>query len=448
MLRSRRLTCSKVDPVTKYPGLRGLSATSDSIGGTKRRRNLILIGLLAFAACEDGKSEVLIDAPWRPRDAAAYEALNIERVGHADLDIDSNLGLAVAGNYAYVGYKYDGAIDIVDISNPAAPARVGEFLPGFEAPELRAIADLARLYVLTDNSLVIFDLSDPVAPVRMGSLALPNTLMHELFLWRDPAAPSRVLAVISDVSTAGGFAVFDVSNPSAITVHHRQTFAPLHSVSVSDDGSRMYISFIRGEIGIMDSTQLMAQGVAQPATLLASRRVSDCAAQSFSCIAHATVKVPGRALAVVTYENTMCPKGWMDIVDLTDETMPMRTGFWRHPGYDLCGNAEPDLGAFGYGPHNQTVTANLALVSWYRAGFLVFDISDPAAPVEAGRFSPNVPSGSRMAWGRVASVSYPIIKDGLIYVVDGRNGLDILRYTGPHHAEVDSVDFLEGNSNL
>jgi hypothetical protein len=44
--------------------------------------------------------------------------------------------------------------------------------------------------------------------------------------------------------------------------------------------------------------------------------------------------------------------------------------------------------------------------------------------------------------------SYPIIKDGLIYVVDIRNGLYILRYTGPRAGEVREIEFLEGNSNL
>jgi hypothetical protein len=44
--------------------------------------------------------------------------------------------------------------------------------------------------------------------------------------------------------------------------------------------------------------------------------------------------------------------------------------------------------------------------------------------------------------------SYPIIKDGLIYVVDARNGLYVLRYTGLHANEVKREDFLEGNSNL
>ena len=43
--------------------------------------------------------------------------------------------------------------------------------------------------------------------------------------------------------------------------------------------------------------------------------------------------------------------------------------------------------------------------------------------------------------------SYPVIEDGLIYIVDLRNGLYILKYNGPYAQEVDSVGFLEGNSN-
>jgi hypothetical protein len=44
--------------------------------------------------------------------------------------------------------------------------------------------------------------------------------------------------------------------------------------------------------------------------------------------------------------------------------------------------------------------------------------------------------------------SYPIIRDGLIYVIDVRNGLYVLRYTGPRQDEIANIDFLEGNSNL
>ena len=48
---------------------------------------------------------------------------------------------------------------------------------------------------------------------------------------------------------------------------------------------------------------------------------------------------------------------------------------------------------------------------------------------------------------KVVMWSYPVIEDGLIYVVDLRNGLYILKYNGPYEQEVSDVKFLEGNSN-
>jgi hypothetical protein len=53
-----------------------------------------------------------------------------------------------------------------------------------------------------------------------------------------------------------------------------------------------------------------------------------------------------------------------------------------------------------------------------------------------------------MGTNKVVIWSFPIVKDGLIYVVDVRNGLYILRYTGPGAGELAQVSFLEGNSNL
>ena len=49
---------------------------------------------------------------------------------------------------------------------------------------------------------------------------------------------------------------------------------------------------------------------------------------------------------------------------------------------------------------------------------------------------------------KVVFWSYPIIRNGLIYAIDIRNGLYILKYTGPHASEVAGINFLESNSNL
>ena len=75
--------------------------------------------------------------------------------------------------------------------------------------------------------------------------------------------------------------------------------------------------------------------------------------------------------------------------------------------------------------------------------------------MQAGWFSPTPladvanedPALSRGP-NKVVVWSFPIIRNGLIYVVDIRNGLYVLRYTGPHADEVAGISFLEGNSNL
>jgi hypothetical protein len=75
--------------------------------------------------------------------------------------------------------------------------------------------------------------------------------------------------------------------------------------------------------------------------------------------------------------------------------------------------------------------------------------------VQAGWFSPtplatvaNEDPALSAGPNKVVMWSFPIIRNGLIYIIDIRNGLYVLRYTGPRSDEVDSVSFLEGNSNL
>jgi hypothetical protein len=83
------------------------------------------------------------------------------------------------------------------------------------------------------------------------------------------------------------------------------------------------------------------------------------------------------------------------------------------------------------------------------------NIADPRRPSQAGWFSPaplasvatEDPALSRGP-NKVVFWSYPIIKDGLIYVIDVRNGLYILHYTGFQNHVVSNIGFLEGNSNL
>ena len=81
--------------------------------------------------------------------------------------------------------------------------------------------------------------------------------------------------------------------------------------------------------------------------------------------------------------------------------------------------------------------------------------ADPDAPggmpLVVGAEDPRLSSDNPTTVGRsdvkVVMWSYPVIQDGLIYVVDLRNGLYILKYNGPYEDEVNQTKFLEGNSN-
>jgi hypothetical protein len=118
-------------------------------------------------------------------------------------------------------------------------------------------------------------------------------------------------------------------------------------------------------------------------------------------------------------------------------------------------------------------------MSWYAGGLRAIDISNPSQPTEAGAFVPNpgftptlrderlffpaecagainparplptdsdVGCSSEPRWTG-AMWSYPVVQNGLIYVVDIDLGLFVLRYTGAHANEVAGASFVEGNSS-
>jgi len=204
---------------------------------------------------------------------------------------------------------------------------------------------------------------------------------------------------------------------------------------------------------------------------------------------HSAVPVLGRQLALTTdevygtftFEAFGCRWGWMRLIDVSDQAHPFITGEYLidQDQLSFCGSAGDTLVSEqfrSFSSHNPTVLRNLAFIDWHSGGVQAIDISDPANPTQAGFFKPTpIPvvanEDPALSQGpattadqllnpkpkdlknpdfrtKVVLWSYPIIKNGLIYVIDVRNGLFILRYTGPHSDEVQHIQFLEGNSNL
>jgi hypothetical protein len=379
-----------------------------------------------------------------------------------------NAAMAIAGNCAYVGSRNDAAPLVVDISNPAAPQVAGLLAAhkGSTPREIRAVAALKEVVVMYydlnggPNVLDVYRWStDCHAPTLVGSFDFGSLSPHEFYLWQDPRQPSRVLLYVAMFRSGNALTVVDITDPArpnrvgGWSVPAGYGAAKLHSIAVSPDGKVAYLSLWLGGLALGDVSDF-ASGAGQPAL----RLLTDGAAvfRTPPGNVHSAVPVPGRSLIVTTDERYPspygqgCPYGTAHMVDVSNPARPSALAEISIPenNPDTC----TAVAASTWTSHNPTLTANLALVSWYSGGLQVIGLDDPAHPQRLAELRPSGTNPTLrdvqlgitdpMTW------SYPVIYNGLIYVVDINQGLLILRYTGPHQDEVQGLAFAEGNSNL
>lgn len=434
-------------------------------------RALAVVGLLA--ACGDNLSPTG----------------RFEIVGHHDLGaLGMWSAIAIIDDHAYVGSRNDRkGIQIVDISDPSTPAVVGEVgpphagIPGMSTRELRIVPSRNLLVVLNlrcspdlhgcggpgeGESLRFFDITDRRDPVLLSSYGVAGTMFrprspHEFFVWADdtrvlvyvtapPAAPSLEVIDATDPVNPTRLAAWDpgmaglVKNPGGDDI--------LHSVAVSDDGTRAYLSHQQSGLLVADVSAL------PDVTLVTPPDKALTWEPPLTMGPHSAVPMQGRDLLVVTEEiypmpfGTGCPWGALHVVDMSDPTALVEVGRFGLPENDpsYCATQHPNV---TYTAHNVTTTEDLALVTWYAGGLQAIDLSDPTTPRQLAELRPE-PLGSvavedpALGGAPIEMWSYPIIKDGLIYVVDARNGLYVLSYHGHRAEQIAHVTFREGNSNL
>lgn len=416
-------------------------------------------------------------------------AKSFQLVGHTTLgNRGVNSPVAVAGRCVYVGdrQQYSG-VAVVDASNPSRPRQVNTIKPkpNTTQREIRADAGLGILVVMSYslaipggfNLLEVYDIRSCAKPVLLSTVDFGQRSPHEFFLWKDPKRPGRALAYITFTVFAPELVVYDLTDPKAPTIASvfdlgadvaemrrgvvQVTSANggyLHSISVSDDGRTAYLGSWDFGLVVADTSSLAERspGVIVPVG----------APAQYDGNVHGAVKVPGKPYAVLVEEGYAttaddvtakggCPFGWLRMADLSNPALPTLTGGEFRLQENDCTRARQLNGTFT--SHNQTVFPNVALVPWYGGGLRAVDISDPKAPVEAGAFVPKptfVPdrTDARLYFTRSedrfvgAMWSYPVVQNGLIYVVDIDLGLFILRYRGKGANEVAQAAYVEGNS--
>jgi hypothetical protein len=358
-------------------------------------------------------------------------------------------------------------IAIVDVGDPTQPTLVNEllFAPNSQPVELRALPDLNLLVVLNFApvpQVLTFDVSDCRNPQPLGALSL-GAAGHEFFLWRDPHLPSRLLMYVATFQDTGtDLVVVDVSDPTTMRIlgtwdWHSQgnstATGRLHSLSLSPDGRRAYLALTEDGFAVADTSEF-ADNVAVPQLRL-MRDEEGQFRPAPGLNVHSAVLLGNPGYALVTQEVYDCPFADLFIADLADESHPQIVSRFTLPENNPdCAapiRPEPNLTQANEGvftSHNPLVVGDLAFVTWYGGGLQVLEVSDPARPYRVGLFVPSgagAASESYIGAYPVQLWSYPILREGFLYVSDIQSGLYILRYTGPLAESINRLPLAEGN---
>jgi hypothetical protein len=403
-----------------------------------------------------------------------------------------------------------GGILVVDIDDPDDPELVRDeplfAAPGESSRELRVWRSQDILIVVNTNCGQGDELHHCTAPsvsnVRFYDIGgrrdarTPRLLnqfdvnTHEFYLWEDPRNPRRALLFTGNAGsgcnasmTNCAFAVWDISPVLAggapVTLfagtHQYTRFPPfpepvqkptggLHSLSVSNDGMRAYFALLTGGFAVVDTSDF---ALGRPMPLPRRITVNEMRPVWAGPGAHSALKlwntdwayVSDEVYGTATGSAHGCPWGWARMVDISDPAVPTVEAEFKLPENEQTSCATWNPPRTSYSAHNPTHTPNIVFTTWHSGGFQAISVDDPSNPSQLAEFFPEPLEEVGLEDPRLSSDpdtgrnekvvmwSYPIIKDGLIYVVDLRNGLYVLKYKGPFDREVRRIEFLEGNSN-
>ncbi|MHB1035357.1 MAG: Ig-like domain-containing protein [Pirellulales bacterium] len=275
-------------------------------------------------------------------------------------------GVALSGTVAYVADGSAGLV-ILDVTNPAAPVRLGGRSAG-NALDV-AVAGTTAYVAGGASGLVIIDVTNPAAPVLLGTYNTSGSARG--------VAVSGMLAFVAD--DVGGLVTIDVTNPAApVRLGGYATLGPAFDVAVS--GTLAYVADVSANTG------LEIIDVADPA---APVRLGGYETRR---------GVSGVAVSGTVAYLTDLERG-LAIVDVTNPAAPARLG-----GQATVGTQQ-----------GLTLSGTLVYVAEYTSGLEIFDVSDPAKPVWMGGYDD--------ADGFAFDVA---VAGTTVYVADGGVGLEIL----------------------
>lgn len=362
---------------------------------------LLPLFLCCLMACADDE----------PKISPFAKASNIEIAGNSTTDVwgyqDAGKEYAIVGDLSAASANFS----IVDVSDPANPELASSTLyPAFDMKAWRHylyIVNGARDSTTQDEG-VIFDIRDPFHPVAVGNF--PSC--HNIFIDdRGYLYSSGRNDFINSEQLTFGISIYDLNNnPMQPELVWTSDLPPSHDMTVT--GDRMYD--FHGTLGtlIFDVSNRSAP------VLLST---IDPPVETFDHSGWPTedgryLFITNEFAATEGLEITVLEGPDITIWNITDPAEPI-----------LVAEIHDDLSRV----HNLYIIDNLAYVSYYSAGFKIFDVADPVNPELIYQFDTNqqIEADSNDGFNGAFGV-YPFTPSGNVYVSD--INFDLFIFTPPN----------------
>lgn len=277
-------------------------------------------------------------------------------------DTGSALSIALQGEYAYIAND-DHGLRLVDIADPQHPVVLSDTETGYRAVDVAVQGSYAYIADYW-AALHIIDVSDPFHPHEVGVLDSLDSFVSAVAV-----SENRVfLATYTD-----GLVVIDVSNPDSLFVSAQvEDLYYAYDVAVSGNYA-LVAGSPTGDNG------LVVVDIANPD----EPRLTGQVALEFTGYA---VAARGR-VAYVGGGNGFA------VVDFAEATNPQ-----------VLSSMMTDNGVYGV-----SVEGDYLYLAQWNEGLRVFDVTNPAAPVETGHY---------WTWNRSRGVA---VRDGIAYLADYSN---------------------------
>jgi uncharacterized protein (TIGR03437 family) len=302
------------------------------------------------------------------------------------------------GQYAYLASYNGNGVMIIDISDLANPKLAGYYNPaeGGRFQDVVVINGIGYFGSESRGGLHIVDVRNPASPVLLSQINTeqnghPN--VHELSVADG--------ALYEADSRTNRVKVFDVRNPaSPVFVRDIDTSDPRVHAAVVVNG-RLFTSGLGGKTDIYDVRRVLTE---QPALL----GTFESGSGSHSSWA----SNDGRILAVARET----PNGDVRLFDISNPSSATL----------ISTISAQSLGIDAFSPHNPYIVGNLLFVSWYQAGLVVLDITNPSQPRFTGSYdtTSSTDTGFNGCWG-----VYPFLGFDRALVSDLDGGLFIVDTT-------------------